>query len=419
MISKYYLLLFISLLTLSACTSGDEDGAKPGKKKKTTPDQKYNYAVYLENSGSLNGYLGASGDNDFKSNVYGVISTISSLPTKKRLSIYNINTKIDTVATSADATQVGDYFASMTAASFKKRSEKTGGNQAKSDLSDIIKMVVDKTAADDVSLLISDCIFSPGKQGNAQDYLNQQESSIKALFGEKLAHQAFSTLVLQFYSDFNGRYYYQDNSPKDGLFENRPYYIVCFGPEQALAGLLQNAGKPGNKGFQDYLFLTPVKEYKVAPAIQDNSEYYAYDPESLMTITEPHKGGTDNHFRIVISVDYTQLPVGLSYLQDPANYTVTQGYVVEAVKEKQQNKTTHEITLVAAKVQTGKVDIALNRQLPGWVNTSNLSADKGLTADALQGKTFGIRYLLQGIYSAYAGYMQSPDYFHFNISVKD
>jgi hypothetical protein len=417
MVSKYYLLLLISLCSLSACTSGDENGTKPVKKK-AIPEQHYNYAVYLENSGSLNGYLGVSGDNDFKSNVYGVISTISSLPTKKRLSIYNINTKIDTVAGNADATQVGDYFNSMTAASFKKRSEKTGGNQAKSDLGDIIKTVVDKTAADDVSLLISDCIFSPGKQGNAQDYLNQQESSIKALFGERLTHQAFSTLVLQFLSDFNGSYYYQDNSSKTGKFEKRPYYIVCFGPEQALAGLLQNAGRSGDKGFQDYLFLTPVKEYNVTPAIRDNSDYYAYDPESLMTITEPHKGGTDNHFRIVINVDYTQLPVGPSYLQDPANYTVTQGYALESVK-KLQNETTHEITLVAARVQTGKVDIALKRQLPGWINTSNLSADKGLGADALQGKTFGIRYLLQGIYSAYAGYMQNPDYFHFTISVKD
>ena len=419
MISKYYLLLFISLLTLSACTSGDEDGAKPGKKKKTTPDQKYNYAVYLENSGSLNGYLGVSGDKDFKSNVYDLIATISSLPNKKRLSIYNINTKIDTVATNADATQVGDYFNSMTAASFKKRNQKTGGSQAKSDLSDIIKTVVDKTAADEVSLLISDCIFSPGKQGNALDYLNQQESSIKALFGERLAQQAFSTLVLQFYSDFNGRYYYQDNSPKDGLFENRPYYIVCFGPEQALAGLLQNAGRPGNKGFQDYLFLTPVKEYKVAPVIRNYNDYYNYDPESPLTITEPNKGGKDNHFRIKVNVDYAQLPVSASYLQDAGNYTIEPGYSIESVKEFPQNKTTHEIILVAAKAQTGKVDIALKRQLPGWVTASNLSADKGLTADALQGKTFGIRYLLNGLYSAYAGYNQAPDYFKFSISVKD
>lgn len=412
--------MLISLLALPACTSGDDSTAgEHTKKPKAAPAPKYNYAVYMENSGSLNGYLGTSDDGDFKSNVYDLIANINGQPNKKRLSIYNINTKIDTVTTNADATQVGNYFASMTAASFKKRNEKTGGSQAKSDLSDIIKTVVDKTAADEVSLLISDCIFSPGRQGDAQDYLNQQESSIKALFGERLAHQAFSTLVLQYYSGFNGAYYYQDNSKKTGKFENRPYYIVCFGPEQALASLLQNARSSGKKGFQDYLFLTPVKQYDVAPVIRNNNDYYNYDPENPLTITEVTKSGTDNRSRIMINVDYAQLPVGASYLRDPANYDVTPGYAIEGIKEKQQNKTTHEITLVAAKVQTGDVNVVLKRQLPGWVNTSNLSADKSLGADDLQGKTFGIRYLLQGIYSAYAGYMQSPDYFHFTISVKD
>lgn len=419
--SKIYLFLFIAMAFLPSCVSGDDD-PPPGKRAKPIPAgpvQQYNYAVFLENSGSLNGYLDASGDEDFKSNVYDLIATLSNLPTRKKLSLYHINTKTDTVLDNADAAQISQYLETMTVAALKKRNQRTGGSQMQSNLSDIIKTVIDRTKSDDVSLLISDCIFSPGKQQHAQAYLNQQESSIKVLFGERLRDHSFATLILQFYSDFKGAYYYQDNSSKAGLYKERPYYIVCFGEEPALHNLLQYASRAGGKGFRNYLFLTPVKAYPVSPVIRNNNDYYDYDAEHQMTITQPRKGGRDHKFRIKISVDYAKLPLSESYLQQPSNYNTGPGYAVESVKASHFNKSTHEIILVATAPKPGQVSLALKRQLPDWINTSNLSDDRGLSADSLAGKTFGIRYLLSGMYNAYAGYLQTSEYFKISISVKD
>lgn len=421
MILKYYLMMFIGVMLLSGCTAGGDEESihKPVKNAAAKSDQKYKYSVYLENSGSLNGYLKASGDDDFKSNVYDIIATLSNLREKRTLGLYLINTKTDTIVENVVPAQMEEYFKTINSDDFKKRSKKNGSDLAQSNLYDVIRKVLEKAGPGDVSLFISDCIFSPGKQRDALNYLHGQESSIKALFGGRLSQQPFATLVLQFYSDFDGTYYYQDNTAKTGVFKKRPYYIVCFGNEQALYKLLQYVARPDTKGFQDYLFLTSVKQYDVAPTIRDNSEYYAYDPETPLVVTRASKGGTDNRFRIMCNVDYSGLPVSAGYLQNLSNYTVEQGYTVESVKERHRNKATHEIVLVAARPQAGKVHITLKKQLPEWVSASNLSADKGLAADSLKGKTFGIRYLLNGMYSAYAGYTQTAEYFNFIISVKD
>ncbi len=419
---KYYLFLLVVLTACYSCTTGG--GEPPGAPAKAAealaaaPAQ-YNYAVFFENSGSLNGYLQASGDEDFRSNVGDIIATIGSFPSKKSLSIYHINTQTDTVLLHADATQLSSYLEQMTPATFKASSARVGGKRSQSDLSDVIKKVVAQTGPGDVSLLVTDGIFSPGKNADARHYLNTQESSIKMFFGEQLRKAPFATLVLQCYSGFPGTYYEQDNKERKGPLLQRPYYMLCFGSEPALHRLLQYAARPGNKGFQAYLFLTTAKQYKVAPQVRYHQDCYEYDPESPMVVTDVHKEEKSGRFRVKCALNYTTLPVDNAYLEDPANYEVTPGYTVASVKPLKNNKSTHELILDAAAPQRGTVRVALKRQLPQWIGQSNIDTDKGIANKELEGKTFGIRYLLGGLYNAYATYIDTPEYFNFFITVKD
>jgi hypothetical protein len=229
--------------------------------------------------------------------------------------------------------------------------------------------------------------------------------------------------VLQFSSPFNGPYFYQDNSAVTASFNSRPYYITCVGPEQALRDMLRFVEeKFRSKGYQNFLFLTPRKSYDVHPAIIINTAYYNYEPDKPMQITDAQAGGPDNMFRIRLKADFSELPVSEAYLLDPANFSLTAGYKVESVKAQPGDRgggATHEVTLVAQKALPGTIRLSLNNRLPDWVAASNLDADKGLAPTALESKTFGIRYLVSGMYDAYYTRESQPQYFTISISVKD
>ena len=74
---------------------------------------------------------------------------------------------------------------------------------------------------DNAAVLISDFVFSPGKNANAQDYLNSQGIGIKIDFAEKLESFELSAVVIQLKSAFDGFYY--DKTDK-------PVYLNCKRP---------------------------------------------------------------------------------------------------------------------------------------------------------------------------------------------
>jgi hypothetical protein len=414
--------LFIIVVWLYGC-AGDEDPplSKIPRETNAAPIQKCTYNIYLENSLSLNGYLNVSGDSNFKSNVYGLITTISGLEEKKSLNLYDVNKTLIPVAINADASQVSQYIETLNAEVFRKRSSAKGGDQSQSDLGSILKNLLDSTTTNNIQVLVSDGVFSPGRNRDAQNYLDQQKNSIHAYVAENLRKQEFATLVLQFYSDFKGTYYYQDDTrSNDKFFERRPYYIICFGPEAALNNLLKVIEQQNKfEGFQDFLFLTGKKKYDVRESILQYNDCYEYDPDDPLVITDVTAGGKDNRFRIKMGVDLVRIPANTVYLEDNNNYNVSNGYAVESIQPSVRSGFTHEIILVASRPILGPIKLSLKRQLPAWVGSSSIDSDKGWSAEALSGKTFGIRYLLEGINDAYYNHHHTFEYFSISILVKE
>lgn len=427
MISKYTMQAIVCLVLLLLCSCGaasDDDYVSKTRKAKSsltgTAGAAHKYAVYVENSLSINGYLNVSGDSSFKSNVYAFLSDINALADKRSLALYDVNTTIIAVDTDADASSLNAYNRKLDAAVFKARSTANNGNQSKSDLSEVFKKVLDTAQAGDVSILLTDGVFSPEQHVDARQFLDQQKFGLKNLFSEKLKSREFATLILQFYSGFQGTYYYQDNTNKKGTFKDRPYYIICFGDEAALRNLLRKTVQGnGYAGFREYMLITPMPAYEVSPAVRDFEEYYVYDHEQPLTVTHCRKGGPDNKFRIKLRADFSGLPLNEVYLSNPENYVLSPGYTLQSVKAQEQGKATHELVLAAAAPKTGILTLSLKRTLPQWVTDSNLDEDRQLSPEQLEGKTFGIRYLLGGIYDAYYTKQASPFYYTISISVKE
>jgi hypothetical protein len=420
--STFWLFAFIGMLSIVSCNSEDDTSPLKLHTKHNTEAalRKYTYSIYLENSGSLNGYLNASGDSSFKDNVNNLITEINGFQERQALNLYDVNTKVIPVAIDANETEIGNYIGHLDAPTFKARSKAKGGDQTQSNLSDIIRNIIDSTQRNEVSFLISDCIFSPGRKESALGFLSQQKSKIQLYINDKLKPHPLSTLVLQFESDFNGIYYDQNNAHKNGKFKQRPYYVICFGNEDALRNLLDNVQQQNKfKGFRNFLFLTNTKSYNVAPSIWSYTDYYEYDLDEPMVVKNIERGGRDNKFRIKLGVDFSKLPISETYINDRSNYVLSKGYTIESISPTDKNNFTHQLILVAEKPQTGMVKVSLKKQFPVWVSASNLDSDSNLSIDALTGKTFGIRYMLGGIYDAYDQYTHSPNYFTFSISVKE
>jgi|GEM_PF-2125374 len=413
--------MLVGPFLLGSCASGTgKENARKQKNALPTALPTYVYSVYLENSGSLNGYLLAPGDSNFKSNVYHLISTLNGLPDKKALNLYDINTQTIPVALNADAAKVSDYLKGLDAAVMKARSKAAGGNQSQSNLQQIFQTILDKSGAEEISLLVTDGIFSPGRKGNAEDFLSQQRSSIHVFMAEKLRRRPFSTLVLQFHSDFNGTYYYQDNSTCKGSFKERPYYVICFGPQEALFRLWKKVQEQtGFSGYREFLFLTDSNQYQVASRIRNAFEYYEYDPDEQMAVREMRRGGRDNKYRIKLSANFSRLPLNDAYLVNRANYSLSPGFIIDSIYASGQRGFTHELILSTLAARSGTITLSLKKQLPAWIAATNLDDDRSVSPEELRGRTFGIRYLLEGIYNAYAAAYTQPFYYSLSISVKE
>jgi hypothetical protein len=415
---------FVSVFCLvsQSCTTGGGNEPPKTSTQNEVKNAPVSYSVYLENSGSLNGYLNVSGAGSFRDAMYSLFTGINGFPEKKALNLNDINTQVIPVARNASAAALDNYISHLDAAQFAKRSQAAGGDQSKSDLRLVIRKVLDSSSRENVSLLVSDCIFSPGKGANAEDFLSQQRVGIQGYFQEKLQSQPLSSLLLQFVSDFDGNYYDQDNTAHPGKYLQRPYYVLCVGPEAVLHQLLDYVNSQfQSRGYHNFVFLTPTVNYDVKPTVRLNTAYYDYQPEKPLLIQEAKKGGADSRFRIYVKTDFSKLPLSESELENPSNYQLSPGFQVEQITKlpTASGGFTHELTLVADKVIKGKLEVSLKIKLPEWVAVTNLNSDRGLDPASLEGKTFGLSSLTGGLYDAYHGRNADPRYFTFAVEIKN
>lgn len=406
-----------------ACTTGGGSDETTSKSvAKPVEPQSFSYSVYLENSGSLNGYLAVSGPGSFRDAIYSLLTGINGFPEKRALNLYDINTQVIPVARNASASALDQYISNLDAAQFAKRSQANGGDQSKSDIRLVLKKVLDSTGSEKIALLISDFIFSPGKNADALDYLSQQKAGIQGYFQEHLAQDSLSALLLQFTSDFEGAYYDQSNTAHPGRYSQRPYYVLCLGQEKALRNLLDYVDQHfADKGYRHFLFFTPTKNYDVHPTIRLNTAYYDYQPDEPLQVSHGQKGGADSRFRVFVKVNYSALPLSEDEKTNPDNYELSPGFQIQEVKALPESASgfTHELTIVAEKVIKGNLQVSMKKEMPSWIASSDLKSDKGLSPEELEGKTFGISSLTQGMFDAYFGRDAKPRFYRFGIDIKD
>lgn len=369
--------------------------------------------VYVENSGSMYGYV--KGTTDFENAVYSYLSDIQladlgekvANSAKNVLELNYINSKV--IKHTPD---IEEFIKKLEPAEFRLR----GGNMGTSDMSDILKTILSQITDNEIAIFVSDCILSPGSKyqtrDNADEYLVSNSIGVKNNFYGKISEcQDFSVVVLRLISQFNGTYYNKFDE-KTTINANRPYYIWLMGNRSNLKKVMNEVGvdKIKGSGVQNiYMASKPIKSLSYGILPQQSIGNFKPDPANTKTSVlkaKPVRTGGNTSFQLSIGVDFSELLLPDEYLTNPENFSVSNmAYELEIVKNKNiQSSYTHilKLNLTEPIINKGIVKITLNNSKPTWVEEYTDEVGLDINAEGAMEKTYGLKYLIGGVYDAYA-----------------
>ncbi len=380
--------------------------------------QKFNVNVYIENSASMDGYL--TGVTEFETAIYNLLANIKISGISDALSFNYINKKVTFTKENVNSQEIEDLVTKLEPSAFRQQ----GGDRSITDIRDVVNLVLDKVDDKNAAILVSDFVFSPGKNINAQDYLNHQMVGLKIDFAEKLKVHDLAVAVVQLQSNFNGNYYDRIDKPHK-LNCQRPYYLWVLGSrEQVQAILNKNLLTDIKGGYLNRIVFNAVKgpeslDYKIQykPKLGELPEG-AKGPITKATLTK------DGTFGFNIAVDFSHGLQDGKYYLDPSSYRLSNPNYklsIEAVPDDDPvfGGFTHLMKFVTDKVTEETLTVEALNGVPSWVETSNSGDDLMVGCENDEGKrTFGLKYEIDGIAEAFYGQAKNTPSESFSISIR-
>lgn len=367
-------------------------------------------SIYLDNSGSMKGYV------DFAGVANGAQANASIIG-----SLSNMMDNVHDIYSVEAVCRCGGF-------NYNRRDFLTGMENfsifrgAVTELHNMIQMVADSTKKDGVSVIATDMVMSYGRNKLVAEkdtfYNYHQLAQLGAQVHnamEKCKNKGLQVIVLQYYSDFNGKYYYNytenlvPNKHANQLMKDRPYYLVVMGSEVNLKSMMANhcfnqakhvyasfdMGEPSGK-----------QGYKVE-----------MDPNSRVAWNIGDPGNAEAKGSIMTNASFGDEPSCLYFVCDKI---AIPGYInltndgklvpewdnaiisnVEEVTDGIGSTQRFKVTLNPHSRLTSSADvwIRLNSHV-AWI--SDASADDD-TKDDVTAKTWGLATVMQNINKAYRG----------------
>lgn len=197
-----------------------------------TKSDKFNINVFLENSASIDGYVGDN--SSFKTTIFKLLTDLKNFSSADSLNLNYINTKPIPIKVSASRDDIDDFYKRLNPANFKS----AGGIRGSTDIEKMLKQLLDNSNSRNLSVFISDCVFSPGKN-DAKKYLDGQYASIYNDFtNAKKLNPDLSVIILQCTARFEGTYFDYFDTPHQKINTDRPYYIWFIGTSTQIKNLV-------------------------------------------------------------------------------------------------------------------------------------------------------------------------------------
>lgn len=374
------------------------------------------YNIYIENSGSMFGYI--NGVTEFKDAVMNLQASINRH--EEEQSVFFVNDDIYPVKTEFD-----EFHSYLKPSNLRKIGDTRASNIAK-----MLSLVLERAAVDDyqkTSILYSDFIFSLRSGSDIENDLANQKYGVQTIIqNAKLKDKGISFLILKFNSKFDGTYYDVDNR-KISYSNLRPYYVWVIGKVDVLRSFVNKYDVKNFEGYEDFTLIcgdgTVTPYYSILKDSHKKGNFKIVDRKSttiksIYSIDYNKRSGV-KEFQFGVGINCDELGLPESYIKDKSNYLIESEFgddirvadVIEVNKKdigqvdqrKYIGSSNHVIILSTEKVSTGKqkLNIVLKDRLPQWVGTSSTTNDRGVQPGDSYDKTFGFEYLIEGIAEAY------------------
>lgn len=346
-------------------------------------NDRMSFRIYIERSGSMTAYDSPKGDGSFRA---AIMALQNALPGKVR----------------ADSV----------------------GEKGYTDFRKIFDDLLNNTPESQVSIMATDLIYSVrDMQGvNPQKVFAEMQQMTDAVFKGSATKKAM--LIVRMMGSYNGPYYSYDNSVKryDG---QRPWYIIIVGSDDNMRRLTTDpalrtfASLESLRGYDGMCLLTKDDIYSPHASfllsggdVRGRFRPERGQQEQILRLNDLAPDRDSGDLQLALAVDLGNMLIDKDYLTDKANYDiVSDGDItlkeirpikkgdISAAEKKYAGTATHLFILNVKNVgRDDEVELRLRNELPRWVTTG--STDNDMRPDSRT--TFGLRYLMQGIYDSYA-----------------
>ncbi len=387
----------------------------------------FNVSVFLENSASMDGYVDAN-STAFKAAMNDLLTNLENFPATDTLNLNYINSTIIPVKAAASEADVRSFQQNLNRTNFKTQ----GGRRGSSDIGEILSQILNQQQSGELSVLVSDFVFSPGGK-NALRYLEGQRSQIRSEFvAARRSNPNLAVAILQGEAQFEGTYYDRNDKPHARLAADRPYYVWLIGTAAQIQSVLDaKILEQTRSGFTNKLVIQPASEVVQPPfKILYSPKIGSFDAKSLVkgVITDAQVARDDRNkgiFEFSLAVNFAKGMQDESYFLDSTNYKISDAqYSLKAKPiadrtDVSLNSFTHVLTLRTTNLKDEKLQIDVVGKVPGWVYVSSSEDDTQIeTAAEEASKTFGFSYLVEGVSDAFYPRSQANPLYTIPLTIK-
>lgn len=330
--------------------------------------------VYIENSGSMDGYF--SGKSDMRDDLYGYVSELKGSTSGQNL--FYINSTIIPIRQNTEA-----FFMGLNANSFKAG----GGNRTHSNIIDMMKMMLSKSNSNTVSMFVSDCILDLPSV-DTKTFLDFEKTSLaNTLRDYKNKHKDFGVRILCMQSSFNG-FLFPAGQTAIKTVGKRPYYIWILGSNKLISKLMSidSDAKLGSN-------LQNCVAYSDASSLPINIGK-TKGPMSTNGVVNL-KGG---NLKFDLYVNFSSSLLDEKSIEDKGTYDISPFLELQNIQKINYVGAKYSHVLTFELQHASKADnaqITIIKDVPAWVKSMN---DE--TGDKPK-KTCGIKYLIEGAKEAF------------------
>lgn len=402
--------------------------------KKGAEDNTIYFKFFLERSGSMIPYDDRQTTGQFKSAITGLLNSVPNNSDPHNLMFIVNNMVTPFLKTFKDFVQSSNIM----------EDTRGYGDVGYTEYTCIFDSVLNRTGDNEVSILVSDMIYSTRHQYNIPAYriMNEAHALTKNIFS---GHDDKDILIIKLNADYNG-YYYPFNTPNNGFNYTgmRPYYMMIVAKSDVMHRLFN---EPKYRDFCNFKHLNGYENYYCFTRKCDNPDYSILFKNSSRFA--PEKGHKNNgkqihnvnklkcdrktgETRLIVAVDMSDIITEPNYLTNIDNYQVQSksGFVVTDVTTIDKSdmpvdiyhyvpSATHLLELTTSEnIINETVCVSLKNEFPSWISKSSTDDDRDRSASDFATTTFAFKSMMDGIYEAFYSTTETPVYYKLFLNIK-